>query len=193
MTSDNLGIIYVTGRSFRASNSYEEYDCLTLAYSNSGDLLWSMRYDSPGGDWQEPKSIVADSAGNVYVTGFSWGSSNNTGFFIVKYSPIVTDVRDNNRVTVPLDWSLSQNYPNPFNPSTTIRFSLPSSGYVTLDVYNILGQKVRTLVDENLTAGYKQIFWDGTNQQGQPVSSGIYFYRLKTDSFSETKKMVLMK
>lgn len=89
--------------------------------------------------------------------------------------------------------TLIGNYPNPFNPSTNIDLGLPIAATVRLDVINMLGQKVKTLVDGVMGAGMHTVSWDGTSESGQPVSSGVYFYRLQTDTFSETKKMVLMK
>ncbi|EQB62849.1 MAG: Subtilisin-like protein serine protease [candidate division Zixibacteria bacterium RBG-1] len=108
---------------------------------------------------------------------------------------IVTDVRDipNATAGLPKKFELGQNYPNPFNASTVIKFDLPQSSKVKLDIYNILGQKVKSLVDEKLSAGYKKVTWDGTNQNGNSVASGIYFYRLQTDKFIEAKKMVMLK
>jgi hypothetical protein len=88
---------------------------------------------------------------------------------------------------------LSQNYPNPFNPQTTIAFSIKDRGNVSLKVYNVAGQLVRTLANENRAAGPYTVVWDGRNDSGQPVSSGVYFYKLVANSFSQTKKMVLLK
>ncbi|MGB2769137.1 MAG: T9SS type A sorting domain-containing protein, partial [Candidatus Zixiibacteriota bacterium] len=87
----------------------------------------------------------------------------------------------------------SQNYPNPFNPRTSIRFALPQDAHVSLTVYNVLGQKVVTLVDEEQPAGYETVWWDGKDATGDEVSSGIYFYRLEADEFLEVKKMLLVK
>jgi hypothetical protein len=88
---------------------------------------------------------------------------------------------------------LSQNYPNPFNPQTTIAFSIKDRGAVSLKVYNVNGELVRTLANENRSAGSYTLTWDGHNDAGQPVSSGVYFYKLVTNNFSQTKKMVLLK
>ncbi|MGB2990078.1 MAG: FG-GAP-like repeat-containing protein [Candidatus Zixiibacteriota bacterium] len=93
----------------------------------------------------------------------------------------------------PQRFSLSQNYPNPFNPRTSIRFALPQDAHVSLTVYNVLGQKVVTLVDEEQPAGYETVWWDGKDATGDEVSSGIYFYRLEADEFLEVKKMLLVK
>lgn len=93
----------------------------------------------------------------------------------------------------PQRFSLSQNYPNPFNPRTSIRYALPQDAHVRLTVYNVLGQKVATLVDEYQIAGYKTVWWDGQDAEGNELSSGVYFYRLTAGEFSEVKKMMMVK
>jgi hypothetical protein len=96
-------------------------------------------------------------------------------------------------VKVPGSFSLSQNYPNPFNSETVIEYSLPKESQVELVIYNILRQRVKTLLDQEETAGYKRRIWDGKNEKGQVVASGIYFYRMKTEEFTQSKKMLLLK
>lgn len=88
---------------------------------------------------------------------------------------------------------LFQNTPNPFNPTTTIRFSIPSDAHVTLSVFSVTGQRVATLVDAMLPAGPGEIVWDGENSAGHEMSSGVYFYRLRADGWTDTRKMVLLK
>ncbi|MEW6411715.1 MAG: T9SS type A sorting domain-containing protein [Candidatus Zixiibacteriota bacterium] len=94
---------------------------------------------------------------------------------------------------LPNQFGLSQNFPNPFNPTTSIRFALPQACHVELVVYNMLGQKVRTLVDQRMDAGHQLVEWDGRDGGGQQVASGVYFYRLNAADFSQTKKMMLLK
>lgn len=95
---------------------------------------------------------------------------------------------------IPTTYELSQNFPNPFNPATTIRYGLPNAERVTLKVYNLLGEEVATLVnDEQKAAGYHVAIWDGRNKHGNTVASGIYIYHLRAGSFSMTKKMALIK
>ncbi|MFN3561880.1 MAG: T9SS type A sorting domain-containing protein, partial [Chloroherpetonaceae bacterium] len=91
-------------------------------------------------------------------------------------------------VQLPFDYALDQNYPNPFNPVTTIQFSLAKTGKVTLEIFNILGQKVGTLVDGTLAAGAYRYQWNATG-----MASGVYFYRLRSNEFVATKKMLLVK
>ncbi|MEA2031271.1 MAG: T9SS type A sorting domain-containing protein, partial [candidate division Zixibacteria bacterium] len=97
---------------------------------------------------------------------------------------------DNN---LPSQYGLSQNYPNPFNPTTTISFMLPASSNARIEVFNILGELVATPFDGMAQSGENMVEWDGTNYSGKTVSSGIYFYRLSADNYSETKKMTLLK
>ncbi len=94
---------------------------------------------------------------------------------------------------VPLVTELTGNYPNPFNPNTSINFSLSNVGHVTLDVYNLRGQKVNTLVDETMQPGYHTVNWDGRDKNDRPVASGIYFYRMQTGEYTYIRKMMLIK
>ena len=104
-----------------------------------------------------------------------------------------TAVADGNVTNTPSRYSLNQNFPNPFNSSTKISFYLPKSGNVKLEVYNILGQKIRTLLEKVEQPGLKTLFWDGTDDRGLNVPTGIYFYRLTAQDFVDTKKMVYLK
>ncbi|MFZ1683887.1 MAG: fibronectin type III domain-containing protein [Candidatus Zixiibacteriota bacterium] len=97
------------------------------------------------------------------------------------------------KVAVPGEFTLSQNYPNPFNPTTRIEFNLPNASQVTLEIYNVIGEKVTTLVDTRLEAGSHSVEWNSTSESGTHVASGIYFYRLNAGDHIETKKMILLK
>lgn len=105
---------------------------------------------------------------------------------------MATDIDDDNS-NLPTAYALNQNYPNPFNPSTTISFDLPERSNVRLEIYNLLGQKIATLIDQTLAAGEYKVAWGGKNSAGQPIASGIYIYRLLADDFLQTKKMLLLK
>ena len=96
-------------------------------------------------------------------------------------------------IAVPDEFALHNNYPNPFNPVTTIQYDIPIDAEVLLVVYDILGRHVMTLVNTSQTAGYKSIKWNGTNDHGQLVSAGMYFYHLQAGKFSKVRKMVLLK
>ncbi len=92
-----------------------------------------------------------------------------------------------------MEFGLDQNRPNPFNPVTTISYSLPSAADVKIEIYNAAGKLVRTLVDGRQEAGEKSAVWDGTNDVGQKVASGVYMYRLSADGRVSDKRMVLLK
>ena len=96
-------------------------------------------------------------------------------------------------IAVPDEFALHNNYPNPFNPVTTIQYDIPIDAEVLLVVYDILGRHVMTLVNTSQTAGYKSIKWNGTNDQGQTISAGVYLYYLQTIGYSKVRKMVLLK
>ena len=122
--------------------------------------------------------------------GFDIGSEDKNVYldniYLVELADTVTSFNQNpEKIT---SFNLSQNYPNPFNPATEISFRLPVATDVTLEIYNITGQKVATLIDGNLSAGEHRVSWDGRDH-----SSGVYFYRLTTPGFSDSRKMILLK
>jgi hypothetical protein len=123
------------------------------------------------------------------------GGGKFTPYFTSGYVDIKTstDVKDHYQPLIPDNFALEQNVPNPFNPTTNIRFDLPRQSYVHLEVVNVLGQRVRTLVNESLPAGIHTVTFDGQNDDGQAVASGVYFYRLVTEGFSQSRKMILLK
>jgi serine protease len=131
--------------------------------------------------------------GGVWGTMYNdWGHDFN--FMIKAVVQRATDVEEEQFTdAVPTRYELFQNYPNPFNPETEVRYYLPKATWVNLTVYNVLGQRVRTLVDEHQNAGAKATFWDGKDSYHNEVANGIYFYQLRTGDFTETKKMILLK
>jgi hypothetical protein len=102
--------------------------------------------------------------------------------------PVATDASD-----MPLAFRLSQNYPNPFNPVTTIEYSISGKVFVDLMIFDVSGRRVRTLVSEKQLPGGYSVVWDGRNDGGRPVASGVYFYRLDADKNSSVKKMVILR
>ncbi len=105
-----------------------------------------------------------------------------------------TSVEEENNVSnVPAEFELMQNYPNPFNPTTTIRYILPKASRVTLKIYNLRGELVKTLVDGYQSAQNHQVTWNGDNEAGEKVAAGIYLYRLKTENYQQTKRLVFLK
>jgi hypothetical protein len=108
------------------------------------------------------------------------------------WSGVVTDVI-NAEIINPVEFKLSQNYPNPFNPSTRITYNLPKASTVTLSIYNLLGQHIRTLVNSDQAAGHYEVEWNGSGNSGESIPSGVYVYKIKAGKFEQAKKLVLMK
>jgi hypothetical protein len=94
---------------------------------------------------------------------------------------------------LPEEFAIQQNYPNPFNPSTQILYALPEQSNVVITIYNMLGGKVRTLVNSVQDAGYRTALWNATNDYGNPVSAGMYIYTIQAGKYYEAKKMILLK
>lgn len=152
--------------------------------NSDGDSLWSKNLNQNG----VLRDITQTGEGSFLVAGqIGFGGSGNLAKFNQNVATSATPV------TEPASFKLKQNYPNPFNPSTKIEFSLEQSSNVTIDVYNMLGEKIKTLVNGRRTAGTYTVEWNGTNQMGAQVSSGMYLYRLKTNQQSVTQKMTLIK
>lgn len=179
---DTLGSVYISGVNINSGG--QNYGLLKL--NSLGTQLWSVAYDGPSHLEDVPFSIFLDNHFNIYVTGRSYGANSYTDFATIKYSQQVSV--KNISSEIPLNFYLFQNYPNPFNPSTKINFSLPIKSFVRLNIYNSLGKEVAKLIEESLIAGtYQKDF------SAEALPSGIYFYKIKTEKFSETKKMILIK
>ncbi|MFC1683502.1 Ig-like domain-containing protein [Candidatus Zixiibacteriota bacterium] len=127
------------------------------------------------------------------VNGISslWSLSMEAGYSWTFEIEEITDVATDDVTETPQQFALHQNYPNPFNADTQIDFHVAETGRVRLMVYNMLGQVVRTLIDEDLPAGPHRAIWDGTNKKDHPLASGIYFCRLEAEGHRAMKKMVL--
>jgi len=162
-----------------------------------------------------PVFVWTNNSGNFTATGVP-GDATYTVFAILTNGPYADKVQnitvgstnyaigdivmelgspspDVDGVVLPTVTALKANYPNPFNPSTTIAFDTHKEGRVAVDIYNIKGQKVKTLIDEMRGIGSHKVVWNGKDDTGRDVSSGIYFYRMQTEGYSSVKKMVLMK
>jgi len=187
---DSCDNTYVTGCSWNGT----DYDYATIKYDASGNELWVERYNGPGHGDDKAWDIAVYTCDTIYVTGESYDGGSGFDYATIKYVQNGNDVKDETGSREkPSEFLLSQNYPNPFNPTTKIEFTLAKSGFVSLNIYDLLGRKVRTLVSEHLSSGYKSLLWEGRNDLGKDVASGIYFYRLKTEVFDKTMKMVKMK
>ncbi len=132
-------------------------------------------------------------AGASAVTVSSPGLTDGIDFRLPTLENFITSVRENPSTTLPEQFILEQNYPNPFNPSTEINYTVPEQSQVTLQIFNMLGQRIRTLVDAVKTAGAYSSRWDGLDDKGNQVAAGIYFFKLKSANVALTRKMLLIK
>ena len=151
------------------------YGPVSVRFKENGEIDWIIRPDNRG-----RVNLVNLSSEGLELIGNIKLYYNSIQRYNVPTSIVSTDT--------PLQFTLNQNYPNPFNPSTTISFSVPQSGQVSLTIYDLLGRRVATLVNEELNAGNYNVKFDASQ-----LSSGVYVYRLTAKNFVSSKKMILMK
>ncbi len=207
------GQVYLTGFTsspdFPLVNSYDESyngsgDVFVSSLSSSGDELIYSTYLG-GSEYEEGDGIVVDGNGNVFISGWTLSSDFPTanaydngfnGFidaFVAKIADVGTFVNDCRDLTRPESFSLSQNYPNPFNLQTQIEFVIPYTSKAKIEIFNVLGQHIVTLLDGWLTQGSYRITWDGSDGNGNEVSTGVYFCKLSVNGFTQARKMLLLK
>lgn len=182
-------------------------DALLLKVTSSGVLDWGLQSGSAQGlITMGGMDVNADGSAAVLVGKYanlainfgstmlaSPGAISTDGFIVRALTGAPTSVEERPGAGLPRHFALGQNYPNPFNPSTTIEFDIPSQAHVSIEIFNILGRHVHTLVDRTLGAGAYSIEWDGREADGSPAASGVYVYRLQTGDIAESRKMVLVK
>ncbi|TFH02139.1 MAG: T9SS type A sorting domain-containing protein [Calditrichales bacterium] len=187
---------------FQTTNTGGPYDGFMSKLNYLGNALDYSTYMGGASASESMSGIALDSSGNVYFAGNTsspsfpttagayketyQGSSGDA--FIVKFSDFLTDTKEYDIENVLSDFKMSQNYPNPFNPTTNIEFSIQRSEFVTLKVYNLLGQEVATLVSEKLKAGNYTYNWNAG-----PFASGVYYYKIEAGNLVQTRKMVYLK
>jgi hypothetical protein len=167
--------------------------CDASGYGEGKDYLGSVAVTTDSnGDAEFVCTTDVPFSDGQYITATATDASGNTSEFSLCL--LVTPVTSAETENTPTVAALYQAVPNPFNPSTTIRFDVPDGGVrVQISVYDVAGRLVKTLVDDRLDAGRRQVTWDGRNQTGSPVASGMYFYRMTTESYAATHKMLLLK
>ena len=143
----------------------------SIAANTSGDAEFTFSVDkkAPVGRDTTLTAAISDANGQVWTKGIKV------------------------MVAAPADYKLYNNFPDPFNPSTKIAFELPKASHVKLIVYDIVGREVAQVADADYPAGYTELTWNGTNQNGTMVASGVYFYRVSTDRWNKVKKMLMLK
>ncbi len=162
-------------------------DFYIIKTDSLGNIIWSGIYGGPGDDIAASISQTPDEGLIIAGATTSYGAGNHD-VYIVKLRSDQTPVEDKGKALEPDDYLLRFNFPNPFNSSTTIEYSLAEASHVKIDIFDLLGCRVKTLVDERKRAGIHRITFDASD-----LSSGIYFYRLQAGDIVETRRMVLLK
>jgi len=218
ITVNTVGCVYIIGYThsgnfpttpdaFQKNHKGGKYDVFMSMLDPSKSDSLSLLYSTYLGGSKEDRGhdITLDANGGVYITGKTFsndfpttsGAFNEThnggsDIFVSKFIlDTNTGVNDNKKLIT--GYRLFQNYPNPFNSATTIRFEIPAAEYVTIYIYNIAGQMIKTLASGYLPVSTHTIIWDGTNDNGLRVSSAVYLYRLQAGEFSAVKKMLFVK
>lgn len=182
---DNSNNIYVTGSTH---NSISQGVSYTVKYSKAGQLLWQKKYDAPHSIFENSSFIFLDDSANVFICGDVADSTNGQNFFALKITQRLGNDIEQQKVLLPAEFSLKQNYPNPFNPTTTIEYEIPTLSKVRIEVFDIIGREIETLLNKEQAPGNYKINFDASK-----LCSGIYFYKIAANNFVQTKKMVVLK
>ncbi|MGE5805069.1 MAG: FlgD immunoglobulin-like domain containing protein, partial [Ignavibacteria bacterium] len=186
---DKTGDIYIAVRS---EDSLRYSKGSVIKFSKNGDLEWEYFFDELDYEYSVFRPFYIDENLNLYLNGSFSDSNSGSNIFIMKLSQ-----KNNTGINEPLSisrsYSLLQNYPNPFNPYTDINFSLPVSSFIKLTINDITGQQIKSLINEEKRSGNYSVKWDGKDDSGRLVSSGVYFYRIQANDFIMVKKMILLR
>ena len=191
---DGQGSVYLFGTTECCGDMISFVDYLTVKFNADGTVGWTAQYEKKDYDYFINKSaaMAVDKKGNVYVTGYSW-FPDFSAYTTIKYAAQTIVSVPDERDDLPISLQLQQNYPNPFNATTIIRYELPVAGSVSLEIYNLMGQKVKTLVAQRQQAGNHQAQWDGADDLGESAPSGVYVYRLRAGAWSVNRKLLLLR
>ncbi len=172
-------------------------DNVMIEYSSDAGKTWNLVVPSTPNDSEYLWSPIPDAVSDSCLIRITSKAENPISTISADFFTILAETTDvieeKKEGAIPAGFTLHQNYPNPFNPTTKIEFSLPRTAHVTLDVYNIAGRRVKKLVDEELPSGHWSVVWDGDDESGAEVASGVYFYRIRTSEYTQTKKMVVIR
>jgi hypothetical protein len=189
-TSGTVGVVGAIVYAMNSNGTVYGYDVTdekgSYAIAGAAPGSYTLFVDAPG--FTSSSSVLASPTYAADLKGTALGASG------VNFSlnAVITAVEETQPL-IPSAYVLEQNYPNPFNPTTQILFGLPNSDRVTLIIYNLIGQKIATLVDGLMSAGSHTVTWNGRDSRGLQLPSGIYFYRLESSGFTATRKMLMLK
>ena len=173
------------------TNSFGDgnYDVWLIKTDTEGNEEWNKLFG--GSDSDRGYSVQQTENAEYVITGWtkSFGNGNNDAWLIKVENPIAK-IKES---YIPHIFVFHQNYPNPFNPTTSLAYVLPKDELVNITIYDMMGRKIKTLVNDSQTAGYKSIQWNATNDRNEPVSAGLYLYTIQAGEFRQTKKMILLK
>lgn len=197
LDAPNGGEVFIVGDTLSISwtleipHNQKNWD---LYFSPDGGVTWdTLKADLPTSqfsyDWIVPDSMTEQAQIQIFMDNEGTDYSANSDNFTIQGA--VVSVKDAEEI--PRSFELYNNYPNPFNPETTIRYSLPMQSDVKLLIYNLLGQEVFRFEVAGQKIGEYEVVWNGRNQRGNPLSSGLYIYRFSAGEFVQTRKMLLLK
>lgn len=185
---DIQGNVYVTGTCF---NTESNSDYVTIKYNSDGIQQWIKQYNGPRNNSDAATSIAVDNLGNVFVTGTSEGLRTSYDYATIKY--VQTQGIEEKHEPLSANRLMLEAKPNPFESQIIIRYSLPANGKVSLQIFDVSGRLVKTLVDELQNPGVYRINWNGTDDRGKKAEQGVYFYILKFIDTKLEKKMLMLK
>ncbi|UCD65034.1 MAG: T9SS type A sorting domain-containing protein [Candidatus Zixiibacteriota bacterium] len=184
------GDFILAGRTLSYSGNHDVY---VVKADPAGYQLWSRDYGGAEADYGENLIMADDNNYLLIGRSFSYSSGGSDIYLLKLQGDQTTGVGQLISQTLPSHFELAQNYPNPFNSSTTIHYSLTRRATVSVEIYNILGQRVREWEAESMPPGTYRLHWDGTGERGDEVGSGMYIYVMRADELVQSRKMVLLK
>jgi uncharacterized delta-60 repeat protein len=185
---DGSGNVFVTGRSEGSGN---EFDYATIKYTSSGDTAWIERYNGTANDIDKAYALALDKDGNAYITGESYNTGTEYDFATIMYS-VSSGVEEKELFADAQNVKLEA-YPNPMNKDVTISYQVTLDSKISLEIYDLSGTLVNTLVREHKKAGYHTVIWNGKNKFDEEVPTGIYFLSIETGNSTATKKLTILK
>jgi len=192
MYTTNGGIVWFSGNGGCNANSIYFIDAnngWAVGGLSVGCSYYMCKSIDGGVNWIPQLNVTSETLNSIYFTDLNTGwAVGNNGTILHTTNGGVTFIEEEKNDEIPTEFLLSQNYPNPFNSSSVIKYSIPTSSQVTLKIFNTLGEEIETLVDEAKAVGTYEVNWDAAN-----LPSGVYFYRIQIGSFTQTRKMILLK